>query len=128
MNSDNNNKLSLVPREQFIENIKRWVVLDTQIKTINEKTKIIRETKQNITNEICEYIEKNNLHNRKIEISDGNIKFYEKKEYSPLTYNYIEESLHKIIPNKEHVEYIIQYLKDNREIKTSPDIRRTFTK
>ena len=53
---------------------------------------------------------------------------YEKKEYSPLTFSYVEESLAKILADKSQVDYIIQYLKSNREIKSSPDIRRTYKK
>ena len=66
--------------------------------------------------------------NTKIEISDGELKMYEKKEYSPLTFSYVEESLAKILADKSQVDYIIQYLKSNREIKSSPDIRRTYKK
>jgi hypothetical protein len=64
----------------------------------------------------------------KIEISDGELKMYEKKEYSPLTFTYIEESLAKILTDKSQVDYIIQFLKQNREVKSSVDIRRTLYK
>ena len=60
----------------------------------------------------------------KIEISDGELKLYEKKEYSPLTFAYIQSCLANIINDESHVEFIIQYLKDHREIKTQTDIRR----
>ena len=66
--------------------------------------------------------------NTKIEISDGELKMYEKKEYPPLTFTYVEESLAKILSDKSQVDYIIQYLKSNREIKSSVDIRRTYKK
>jgi hypothetical protein len=120
-----NNQQSLVPiKNQFVENIQKWVILDKQLKLIHEKTKQLRETKHELTGEICKYVTEQNLSGRKIEITDGELKIYEKKEYSPLTFGYIEKSLEKIIPEKSHVEYIIQYLKENREIKSSPDIRR----
>jgi hypothetical protein len=48
---------------------------------------------------------------------------YEKKEYSPLTFGYIEKTLGNII-EKTQLEKIMKYLKDNREITNSPDIRR----
>jgi len=86
--------------------------------------KVIRDNKNKLTDEICQYIKTNNLYEKNIELSDGVIKMYEKKDYSPLTYTYIEESLNKIISNKEHVEYIIKYLKENRQIKTSSDIKK----
>jgi hypothetical protein len=113
---------------EFIENIRKWVILDTQIRTITEKTKVIRELKQKVTTQICEYITEKNIQHKKIEISDGELKMYTKNEYSPLTFSYIEECLTKIISNKENVQYIMKYLKENREIKHSSDIRRNFSK
>jgi len=115
-------------KEEFVENIKKWATLDSQLKIVHEKTKTMRELKHNLSSQICNYITENNLQNKKIQISDGTLQYHEKKEYPPLTYAYIENSLNKIIPNEEHVKYIIQYLKENREVKSSPDIRRTFSK
>lgn len=125
----NNDKTIIVnPKQDFIENVQKWVILDKQLKIINEKTKDIRENKQHLTEEICTYIKNKNMTNTKIEISDGELKMYEKKDYSPLTFTYVEESLAKILSDKSQVEYIIQYLKSNREIKSSVDIRRTYKK
>jgi hypothetical protein len=125
----NNDKTIVVnPKQDFVENVQKWVILDKQLKIINEKTKDIRETKQQLTEEICTYIKNKNMTNTKIEISDGELKMYEKKDYSPLTFTYVEESLAKILSDKSQVEYIIQFLKSNREIKSSVDIRRTYKK
>jgi hypothetical protein len=125
---DDNTNIVLEPKTQFVENIQKWVVLDKQLKLINEKTKEIRENKHRLTNDICGYIQNKSLSSTKIEISDGELKMYEKKEYSPLTFTYIEESLAKILTDKSQVDYIIEFLKKNREIKNSVDIRRTYYK
>jgi len=125
----NNDKTIVAnPKQDFVENVQKWVILDKQLKIIHEKTKDIRENKQQLTEEICTYIKNKNMTNTKIEISDGELKMYEKKDYSPLTFTYVEESLAKILSDKSQVEYIIQYLKSNREIKSSVDIRRTYKK
>ena len=125
----NNDKTIVVnPKQDFVENVQKWVFLDKQLKIIHEKTKDIRENKQQLTEEICTYIKNKNMTNTKIEISDGELKMYEKKEYPQLTFTYVEESLAKILSDKSQVDYIIQYLKSNREIKSSVDIRRTYKK
>ena len=62
--------------------------------------------------------------NNTIKITDGELRFYEKKEYSPLTFGYIEKSLGKIISDKTQLDYVIKFLKENREITTSIDIKR----
>lgn len=107
--------------------IEKWQLVDSQLKIINEKTKKIREIKHDLTDQICNYMEQKENAN-KIQIQQGELRKYEKKEYSPLTFNYVEDCLKKIIKNEDHVNYIIQYLKNNREIKTSQDIRISLIK
>jgi Family of unknown function (DUF5760) len=111
-------------KTDLISNIKKWVIIDSQLKIVNEKTKKMREMKNELTQNICNYIETNKIV-KKIDIGDGELKIYEKKEYSPLTYSYIHKCLEQIIKNSEHIEYIMQYIKENREIKITQDIRRT---
>lgn len=115
-------------KDILINNIKNWVAIDTQLKNINEKTRIIRNTKNELTKEICNTIENSNMKNKKITITDGSLSVYEKKDYEPLTYNYIEKCLKQIIAEEESVDYIIQYIKDNRNVTTISDIRRTYNK
>jgi hypothetical protein len=114
----------LVPKKSFAENVQKWVYLDTQLRTVNEKLKTMKEMKQQLGKEICEYMTKNQLQDKKIGITDGNLRIYEKKEYSPLTFGYLEKTLLEIIPDKGKVDYIIQYIKEKREIKISTDIKR----
>ena len=116
------------PKNQFVENVQKWVLIDSQLKIVNEKTKKMRETKNTLSEEICNYMIENNLNNKKIGITNGELRLVEKKEYSPLSYGYVEKRLTEIIPDKSHVEYIIQYLKDNREITVLNEIRGTYNK
>ena len=63
-----------------------------------------------------------------IGISNGELRIYDKKEYKPLTFTYVEKCLHEMIKDKNQVEYIIKYLKDNRELNISQDIKRISAK
>lgn len=111
-------------KEDLINNIKNWVLLDNKQKNINEEIKTIREKKNNITNDIYNYMNEKSITDKKIQISDGYLKIFEKKEYSPITFTYIENCLKKIINDPDQINYIIQFLKDNRQIKSSYDIKR----
>jgi hypothetical protein len=122
-----NSIVKTITKEQLIESVKRWTLIDSQIKLVNEKMKLLREEKRKHNETICKYMETNSLTNNKIGISDGELSIYEKTEYSSLTYSYLEECLDKLIPDKEKVAYIINYLKENREVTKSLDIRRTVT-
>ena len=129
--TNNNQSLIVKPnkneRELLIEHVKNWVILDQKIQMINEKTKQIRELKSTITTDICDYIKRNNITSN-IGISNGELRMYDKKDYKPLTFTYVEKCLNEIIKDKTQVEYIIKYLKDNREITVSQDIKRVMQK
>jgi len=115
-------------KQNFIENIKKWVAIDTQLKNNNEKVRKARETKNQLLSNIYEYIDKKSLKDTKIEISDGELKFYEKRDYQPISFTYVEECLDKIIPDKKQVEYIMNYIHENRDVKITKEIRRNFSK
>jgi hypothetical protein len=114
-------------KQQLIDDVQKWVLLEGKLKEVNEKVKGMRDMKNQLTRNITEYMKSNNLKSN-IEISDGELRFYEKKEYSALTYSYIEKCLKDIIADEKQVEYIIKYLKENREQTMSTDIKRFYNK
>ena len=93
---------------------------------INEKTKQLREEKNSLSKSICEQLEKTGNKSRKIFIHDGDLKIHEKKEYSPLTFSFLEEHLGKIMNDPSQVNFVIDYLKEKREIKISNDLKRSY--
>jgi hypothetical protein len=120
------NELAINPKTQFVEDVRKWAMIESQLKIVNEKTRKMRNMKNELSEKICNYIIDNKVSDNKVKISDGEIRVYDKKEYSPLTFGYIEKSLSNLISDKEKVEYIVAYLKENREITTTPDIKRTY--
>jgi hypothetical protein len=114
--------------EGLIENIKHWVQYDNQLRLLAEKTKEVREKRGELQASIIEELKTKNMQQSVIGIGDGELKMVAKKEYPPLTYQYVERCLTDVIPNTEHVAYIMAYLKSHREIKESMDLRRTTKK
>lgn len=114
-------------KESFVENIKKWVAIDTQIKSANEKIKHARTVKHDLLENITKYVSNANMDHTKINISDGTLQFFDKKEYQPITFTYIESCLSHLINDKTQVEQIMKYVKDHREIKVTKEIRRTYT-
>lgn len=115
-----------ISKEQFVEKVKKWVVLDSQLKLVHEKTKILREEKSQLNSEICQYLETNDMKYKKIGIHDGELKMHEKKEYSPLSFTFLEEHLGKIVNDSNQLHSILEYLKEQREVKMSSEIKRTY--
>lgn len=125
--STQHNSLVVNSKQQLIDDVQKWVILESKLKEVNEKVKQMRDMKNHLTKNITTYMNSNNLNNN-IEISDGELRFYEKKEYSTLTYSYIQKCLKDIIADDNQVDYIIKYLKDNREQTITTDIRRFYKK
>ena len=113
---------------QFQTNIKEWVSIDNKIKKLQQDVKELRMTKSNLTDNIFNYAEQNNLENAVIQISDGKLKFQNIKSTSPLTFGYLKQCLSECMENQEQVEELIKYIKNKRTTRTNYDIRRTYNK
>ena len=100
--------------------IQEWFLLDNEIKSINNRLKIVRERKHILEESLFEQRENQNT----IKILDGYLNFTSTKITAPLTFKYIENTLGKIIKNNEQVSKILYYLKTMRETKMVPEIKR----
>jgi len=108
----------------FENQIQQWVAIDNQLKILNEKTKELREKRNELTSNITNYAYNNSLSNKSIQISDGKIKITNSKIAEPLTFKYIEKTLGEVIKNETHVKMIMEHLKQKRESKIVPEIKR----
>jgi hypothetical protein len=112
----------------FEEKIKEWVLMDNEIKILNEKIKSIREKKSNLSTNILTYVEQNNLSNNQIKLVDGKLKFVNTNIINPITFKYVESCLRDIIKNENQVNQILSYIKQKRENKRQIEIKRYYDK
>lgn len=110
----------------FEKQIQQWVAIDNQMKILNDNIKELRDKKNNISQQINNHIENVQLSNTSVKISDGQLKFVKIKETQQLTFKYLEICLSEIIKNEEQVKKIIEYVKNKREIKSVPEIKRFY--
>mgnify|MGYP000948631169 FL=1 len=108
--------------------IKDWVILDTKIKKQSEELKLLREKRQTLGSSLNVYIEENELNNAIIQISDGTIKYNQVKMTQPLTLKYIHTCLENCIQNVETVDKLMEYIKENRDVKISNELKRYYNK
>lgn len=101
------------------KHIVSWVSIDNDIKNLNNKLKLARLKRKEISKIIIE-----NIDNKIVKINNEIIKKYETKYTPPLTISYIRSCLSDIINNEDNVEYIINYIKENRPYKCDYDIKR----
>lgn len=108
----------------FERQIQQWVSVDNQLKTLNEKIKELRDSKQQLSSSILSHVEKNNLSNSTIQTSEGKLKFIQSKTVQPVTFKYLETCLKEIIKNENQIKQIIDYIKQKREMKYAFEIKR----
>ena len=108
----------------FENQIQQWVLLDNQLKQLNEKIKDMREKRNNLEENITTYASENNLFNANVMISDGKLKFSNTKIQEPLTFKYLEKTLGEVIKNETQVKLIMEHLKQKRAFKIVPEIKR----
>ena len=108
----------------FENEIKQWVQIDNQLKELNERTKVLREKRNTLEKNITTYAASNNLSNSTVQISDGRLKFTNTKVPEPLTFKYLEKTLGEVIKNEKQVQLIMDHIKQKREIKIVPEIKR----
>lgn len=111
-------------RMNFERQIQQWVSVDNQLKTLNEKIKELRDSKQQLSSSILSHVEKNNLSNSTIQTGDGKLKFIQSKTVQPVTFKYLETCLKEIIKNENQIKQIIDYIKQKREMKYAFEIKR----
>ena len=111
----------------FESRIQQWVSVDNQLKKINAQTKELREKRNELEHNITAYAQSNNLSNATVKIGDGRLKFSNTRVPEPLTFKYLEKTLSTVINNETQVNLIMDKIKQNRNIKIVPEIKRFST-
>ena len=111
-------------KEELQKYIQKWVAVDNHLQQLQDKTKTMREWKKKLTNKISEIMQQNNCADSILEIPDGELRLSERNEYSGLTLSFVEKCMREIIPDDSQVGFVMDYLRDHREVKTVVDIRR----
>ena len=110
----------------FEQQIQQWITIDNQMKQLTDKMKELRDKKTTLNDAIFNHVETSNLSNSTVQISDGKLKFIKTKDTQQLTFKYLETCLHEIIKNEEQVNKIVEYIKNKRDVKYVPEIKRFY--
>jgi len=113
--------------DEFQNSIKKWVNLDTKLKNLNDDIKEIRNEKNKMSDSIINFVDDNQLGSSTIKISDGKLKFTETKQTAQITLKFLESCLLETIGDEDKVTQLINYIKERREIKVIPEIKRYYS-
>ena len=102
--------------EEFQNNIKQWVTIDNNIKTLSENLKDLKAERSQISDNILNFVEQENLNTTTIQINDGALKFTKTKQTSNLTLSYVKECLEKCISNEDDINTIMNVIKTSEKV------------
>ena len=105
--------------------LRQWLEYDNQQQALNEKLNEIRAKKKDITEEIFELTNNTEI---KVKMNEERIHILKTNVHQPLTLIYLQTSLSNIIKNESQLEQTMRYIKENREIKVVPEIKRILPK
>ena len=110
----------------FEAQIKEWVLLDDQYKTLQKKMKTIQSRRSALSSDITTYAVNHKLFESAVKISSGTLRFCNARSSQSLTFKYLEKCLGEIIKNDTQVQSIINYIKTHRELHVTPEIKRVY--
>ncbi len=110
-------------KTRFVEDIKKWIYLETQLKMANEKIKLLRDHRQTLSQGIISYMQTKNLLASKIQVNNQLLKVSNKKEYAGLSYGFVEKCLEELMHDKQKVKEYIDYMKEKREVENTMELK-----
>ena len=106
------------------EKIKKYEIIDIQIKNKSDELKQLRNLKASLTTSILTDFENLGIQEKSFSNNKIKIKAIQYKSSSPLTFTYLQSCLERIIPRPSQVEQIINFIKSQRTFKVIHDIKK----
>jgi hypothetical protein len=112
------------------EKIKRWVVLDNQLKQLHSQIQLLRDEKNDLTNNLIEHFDNANKKFPIINISDGKLSFIQVKQPNALSYKFLEQCLSNYFKTNTNTNtntnLLLDYIKLNRTYSVNKTIKRVY--
>ena len=110
-------------KEELVENIKKWVNYDYEIKNLQKSMKEIREKKKELTKSLIDVMKNHEIDC--FDINDGKLLYTKNKVKTPLNKNNLMIALEKYFENESvNVEDVTNFILDNREIKIRENLKK----
>lgn len=110
-------------REELIENVKRWINLDEEIKTMQRQIKEKRNLKKELTSSLVKTMKSHDVDC--FDINEGKLIYAKKKIRTPLSKKHLLKSLATFFEqDHQMVNKLGMYIMESRETKIKEEIRR----
>jgi len=103
--------------------VQQYLQLDEELQEIQNQQKELREKRTQVQTRIIDYMRDNDLEHRTLKTGKTQLSIISRKQYSAISFSYLDKMLRNIIPDTSQIPSILQYLKENREVKVVSEIR-----
>lgn len=110
----------------FKEDVKTWLKLDDDIKTLNDAIKERKTKKNEITPKLLDFMEKHEIND--LNTNEGHLKFQKSLRSKPLSKKYLMDRLGFYFKNNSKSEKIVNFLYNNREKTETTNLKRIHPK
>jgi hypothetical protein len=109
------------------DKIKRWVILDNEVKKLQSQLQVFKDEKNDLTNNLIDYFDSNNKKYPIINISDGKLNFVQIKQQNALSYKFLEQCLTDYYKtNDTNIKILLDYIKSKRTYTSIKTIKRIY--
>ena len=116
------------PTSSLSQYVQEYSAIDEELQEVSAKQKILRERKTELQTIIIHTMKERNLENRTMKQGAHHFCIGTRKQYSALTFSYLESVFDQMIPDKTNRDYLLQYLREHREVKTVDELKKTTIK
>lgn len=127
---DNNDDLYIDDKnpefQEFKDNVKEWITLDDDIKTLNIALKERKKKKQELTPTVLNFMNEYKVHD--IKTTDGQLKFSKSMTSKPLNKKYLINRLGDFFKDYSKGEKAVEFLYENRDKEEKMKLQRIIKK
>lgn len=115
--------------EQLLDNVKSWLSLDNDIRTLQKEIKLKRKEKKSITTNLVDIMKTNDID--QFNIPDGNLVYTKTKSKAPLSKKHLLASISTFFKNSNDprlVQELSNFIMNSRQEKEKENIKRKIKK
>jgi len=109
---------------EFNQLIAKWIQVEDEIKKYNVHLSKLRETRTQLNTQIAKQLIDTKKQDAIIRTSNCNLRLYNTKISSPISFKYLEQTLPDLIDDDGQIKQIIKYLKSKRNVKITTELRK----
>ena len=106
------------------QSVQEYSSIDDELEVLSVKQKILRKRKQDLEAIIIKTMREKNLETRTLKQGQHHFSIGTRKQYSALSFTYLETCFEELVPDDATRCNIMEYLRENREVRNIDELRK----